>query len=172
MNIMELGAIGELVGGVAVIGSLIYVGLQVRQNTRAVRADNRESMSGRTIDILMKVAGDADTARIFRAGMNDPATLDGDSTLRLQCMMYSIAESWEAAFSQWERGLLTDHDWEKWNTIIGTYKACPGSAHWWPPIERMMSREFLGYWENLPEQDDVAEQYWAPIRSKSTTGEA
>jgi hypothetical protein len=29
MNIMELGAIGELVGGVAVIASLIYVGLQV-----------------------------------------------------------------------------------------------------------------------------------------------
>ena len=26
MNIMELGAIGELVGGVAVIGSLIFVG--------------------------------------------------------------------------------------------------------------------------------------------------
>ncbi len=33
MDIMELGANGELVGGLAVIGSLIYVGLQVRQNT-------------------------------------------------------------------------------------------------------------------------------------------
>ncbi len=32
MDIMELGAIGELVGGVAVIGSLLYVGLQVRQS--------------------------------------------------------------------------------------------------------------------------------------------
>ena len=31
MGIMELGAIGELVGGVAVIGSLIFVGLQIRQ---------------------------------------------------------------------------------------------------------------------------------------------
>ena len=33
MDIMELGAIGELVGGVPVIGSLLYVGLQVRENT-------------------------------------------------------------------------------------------------------------------------------------------
>ena len=38
MDIMELGAIGELVGGVAVIASLIYVGLQLRQNTSATRA--------------------------------------------------------------------------------------------------------------------------------------
>ena len=34
MNIMELGAIGELAGGVAVIASLIYVGLQGRQGNR------------------------------------------------------------------------------------------------------------------------------------------
>ena len=38
MDIMELGAIGELVGGVAVIGSLIYVGLQVHQNTKMAKA--------------------------------------------------------------------------------------------------------------------------------------
>ena len=31
MGIMELGAIGELVGAVAVIGSLIFVGAQLRQ---------------------------------------------------------------------------------------------------------------------------------------------
>ena len=34
MHIMEFGAIGELVGGLAVVGSLIYVGLQIRQNTK------------------------------------------------------------------------------------------------------------------------------------------
>ncbi len=37
MDIMELGAIGELVGGVAVIASLIYVGLQVRHGSRAAQ---------------------------------------------------------------------------------------------------------------------------------------
>ena len=51
MNIMELGAIGELVGGVAVIGSLIYVGLQVRQsNAQAVRANQiAKSESNRSL---------------------------------------------------------------------------------------------------------------------------
>ena len=39
MNIMELGAIGELVGGVAVIASLLYVGLQVRQSNLDGRAE-------------------------------------------------------------------------------------------------------------------------------------
>jgi len=34
MTIQDWGAIGELVGGVAVIVTLIYLALQVRQNTR------------------------------------------------------------------------------------------------------------------------------------------
>ena len=38
MNVMELGAMGELVGGVAVIASLIYVGIQLRHSTTATRA--------------------------------------------------------------------------------------------------------------------------------------
>ena len=33
MDIMELGAIGEMVGGVAVLATLIYLVVQVRQNT-------------------------------------------------------------------------------------------------------------------------------------------
>ena len=43
MDIMELGAIGELVGGVAVVASLIYVGLQVRQSNSINRAESVRS---------------------------------------------------------------------------------------------------------------------------------
>ena len=39
MNIMELGAVGGLVGGIAVIASLIYVGLQVKQSYTFPAAD-------------------------------------------------------------------------------------------------------------------------------------
>ena len=37
MDIMELGAIGELVGALAVVASLLYVGTQVRQSNRQAR---------------------------------------------------------------------------------------------------------------------------------------
>lgn len=36
MTILELGAIGELVGGTAVVATLIYLAVQVRQNTRSI----------------------------------------------------------------------------------------------------------------------------------------
>jgi len=38
LTIVELGAIGEFVGSIAVLITLIYLAIQVRQNTRHVRA--------------------------------------------------------------------------------------------------------------------------------------
>ncbi len=38
MDIMELGAIGELVGGVAVLATLVYLAVQTRNNTQAIRS--------------------------------------------------------------------------------------------------------------------------------------
>ncbi len=36
MNIQDLGALGELIGGTAVVVTLIYLAVQVRQNTRSL----------------------------------------------------------------------------------------------------------------------------------------
>jgi hypothetical protein len=38
MTIQEWGSIGEIIGGVAVVISIIYLAIQVRSNTRATRA--------------------------------------------------------------------------------------------------------------------------------------
>jgi hypothetical protein len=42
---MELGALGEFIGSIAVVLSLIYLAIQVRQNMRMVRASVRQSIS-------------------------------------------------------------------------------------------------------------------------------
>ena len=49
MDIMELGAIGELIGGFAVIASLVFVGFQVRQTNQLAR--NAAIQAGRIASI-------------------------------------------------------------------------------------------------------------------------
>ncbi|NNL85421.1 MAG: hypothetical protein HKP27_07195 [Myxococcales bacterium] len=46
MEITELGAIGELVGGVAVIATLIYLAIQVRQGTKQAAASSMIDVIG------------------------------------------------------------------------------------------------------------------------------
>ncbi len=68
MNIMELGAIGELVGGVAVVGSLIYVGFQVRQNTLTMRSHTQFESARYWSAEVSRVAHSPDMVRIVRIG--------------------------------------------------------------------------------------------------------
>ena len=80
MDIMELGAIGELVGGVAVIATLIYLALQVRQNSDAIRWSNDCAQASSVQDsnclyvrVLSQLSQDAELASIYhRATTGEP----------------------------------------------------------------------------------------------------
>lgn len=45
MDIQDLGAIGEIVGGMAVLITLVYLGIQTRTNTRALRAQTHQQIT-------------------------------------------------------------------------------------------------------------------------------
>lgn len=45
MTLQDIGNIGEFIAAFGVIASLIYIGFQVRQNTRAMRAQIHENLT-------------------------------------------------------------------------------------------------------------------------------
>ncbi len=82
MDILELGAIGELVGGVAVIGSLLYVGLQVRQSNyqsaQRTEVERNESEFARDSTTVVFALTNPNLSNVFRRGLNDLRALDRD----------------------------------------------------------------------------------------------
>ena len=57
MNWEAIGAIGEVAGAVAVFASLVYLALQIRQNTRAIRGSAEREMVSLQQSALQPVAG-------------------------------------------------------------------------------------------------------------------
>ena len=53
MNIMELGALGEFVGSVGVIATLVYLAVQIRQNSRQI-SENVKSLRRREMNETMQ----------------------------------------------------------------------------------------------------------------------
>ena len=72
MNWTALGAIGELVGGVAVIGTLIYLATQVRQNTKINASAIRQSFYDYTTRQMLCGTDDTEFNEVLaKAGMTD-----------------------------------------------------------------------------------------------------
>ena len=138
MNIMELGAIGELVGGVAVIGSLIFVGLQIRHGNEQVQRGNAIERARTNRDVSRE------GGEIFR-GMSDPASIEiyrrslvdfHALTSAEQAIMHSrfltpmtshVVSTYLAA-----RDGLLDEEWaEGWTNYFVMVMKSPGLGAWW-----------------------------------------
>ena len=44
MTLQDLGAIGEFIGGIAVVITLVYLAVSIRQNTKSVRASTYQAI--------------------------------------------------------------------------------------------------------------------------------
>ena len=104
MDIMELGAIGELVGGVAVIGSLLFVGIQVRQAAFASRAAVAQEAQMSAAAALEHLSSDPHRAALFLKGMGDLSTLSSDEFPSFHFQVDSICRRFEAVIDHRDRG--------------------------------------------------------------------
>ena len=107
MDIMELGAIGELVGGLAVIGSLIYVGLQVRQSTRAQNNAAVDTAIDTVLRMNNLIAADGDLARLMSDGSYDRANLgDHPDYFRFHLIMRGVFLQFDSVRVKREAGMV------------------------------------------------------------------
>ena len=74
----QLGGLGEFIGALAVLSSLVYVARQIRENSRATRLAAMQSSMVAAQNVMALQAQDRDLARVIRVGMADPDELTED----------------------------------------------------------------------------------------------
>ena len=153
MNWDAIAAIGEILGALAVLFSLLYLARQIHFSTLESQATRRDSMDRLNIDILMRIGADPEMVALLRRGQLDPDSLNGDETMRFDIMLFSIFESWELNYSQWQRGSLSDEDWEAWDFRISGYVGQPGTQSFWKRSGGQFSKSFREYFESLNPED-------------------
>ena len=120
-------------GSVAVLIGLIFVGLELRQNTAAMQAASLQNQTDASTNFLILVASDADLARIWIEGQDDPGNLNETDALRYYLFTRARWLRMQNAFLQWRRGMLTDDVWNYYERLICDPEATGG-------------RRFVGTW--------------------------
>ena len=84
-----MGSIGEFVGGVAVVISLVYVGLQIRQSSNSVRAASQIAIKQLSTEITNQLVA-PEMARIYLEGLKDSTSLTPEDRVRFHSLMLSL----------------------------------------------------------------------------------
>ena len=132
MNWNAIVAVSQLIAAVGVILSLVFVGLQIKQNTRALQRTEHNSTMEQWTVIRQAIAQNRDIAELMTAGLQGERTLDSADQLRLEQM---LAEQAWAAFHIWDRtqrGIFPNGTFEATGgALLATLLRTSGGAAWW-----------------------------------------
>ena len=110
MNWEAIGAIGEIIGAIAVVVTLIFLLAQLRQNTRSLGMSTRARVTD-TIANTLAVLQDADFADIATFGFVSYEDLPPRDRLRFASFILRMLRVWEDAYFQWRQGGYDDGAW-------------------------------------------------------------
>jgi hypothetical protein len=82
MSLNDLANLGQVIGAIAVVISLIYVALQIRQNTNAVRSATAQAVHEHFANWYQLVAADAELAQLAASGLRDYSSLSEQERVR------------------------------------------------------------------------------------------
>ncbi len=115
---MELGAIGELVGGAAVLVTLVYLALQVRQGNEIARGNASHQWTDFNFTMAAGVVNDRELAEVRVLGGAEFQSLDAVDQQRMIFFEWRALELWHHTYNQRRRGILSDENWSKTEAIF------------------------------------------------------
>ena len=146
MSVSELGSLGEFIGSIAVLITLIYLTLQIRQNTNAVQGSNEKQMTSETLDFVKQIVTDNELRDLWHRVATDQP-MDADDRLRYLWLMaywFTMCEGW---YRLHQRGLVSEDAWKARLTDAIAYLQPPMVADWWDANAASLSKDFRLYVE-------------------------
>ncbi len=152
MTLEDLGNLGEFVAAVAVVVSLIYLALQIRQNTRSVRDSAYQGVANSVGELTKLFGTNPQIIAVFRKGSRSPDDLSEDEWFQFSNLVHTIMNNFQTFHRMRERGLLDDSVWTPTVRNLRAQMQVPGFQEWWKrnPIEfttsftEYIEREILG----------------------------
>lgn len=144
MSLADLASIGSFVSGIAVLISLVYLSLQIRQNTKHSRALIQQGRAGRIADTALRLAEFRDAEGFDKCfdGLPDvtPAELR-----RFFHVARAVFISAEDSYFQHRQGLLDDIAFASFEAGLKNGFGAKGLGIAWKVTGAMYEPEFRAY---------------------------
>lgn len=142
MNWNALGAIAELMGAITVIATLIYLAIQIRQNTQSNQNIAIQTISTHNASWLSLIAQDESTAKLYRKGLLGLDQLTDDEMVRFTTLFILFCRIYETQYELYNSGAIPEALWQgSLRTIQNIFKF-PGVLKWWGTQKELFSDTF------------------------------
>ncbi|NNL86597.1 MAG: hypothetical protein HKP27_13140 [Myxococcales bacterium] len=149
MELTQLAQLGEFIGGIAVLVTLIYLAVQVGGSKKALKTQthhNLLSIAQRPYELLV---ADDELASIVERGNKDPVGLSPPQWIRYCAYTMMLINAWEYGFYLSRAGSTPPELWEGADAHFAAQAAShAGWRTYWEENSHTFAEPFHSYAEN------------------------
>jgi hypothetical protein len=145
VNWEAISAIGQVVGALAVVISLIYVASEVRRNTNATHLAAMRSMHDAFNRWIQQLGQYPDLAELYARGLHDLKSLEGTEIIRFTALLHGAFRILEEIYHLQMKGHLEKAVWRGWEAALREFNALPGVQTFWRLRSHWFSDEFAKF---------------------------
>lgn len=123
--------IAEIVAIIAVVISLVHLGIQIRQTRIQSIKESMDTITKERADFIKLLATESELSQIIAAGLSGSNKLKSKEYFRFTSYLYYLFVQLELGFRKWKRGHIDDALWNAWNEGVRWWMRCPGTQTWW-----------------------------------------
>jgi len=137
-----IGAIAETIASIGVVISLVYLGIQIRNQTAETKLAAGNELANQLNDVYATISDNAQLAALFYKGANDFVSLSPPERVQLSSYLNRQFRIVEATFHQHRQGRIETTLWSGLDQAIRDLCLYPGIREWWKTREHWFSSEF------------------------------
>jgi len=160
MNWNAVAATAEFFGAMGVIASLLYLALQVRQNTRTAEDAAFRGIFSAVNDHLHEMMSSENLPVVLR-GLKNFQILDSSERFRFDSLMAGYLNLIESSMISNRSMLLSDEAMECWGYYLRTrFLSYDGALSWWEEAQTYFSSQFREWMETQIARADRNSDIW------------
>jgi hypothetical protein len=149
MNWEAIGAIGEILGAIAVIATLIYVATQVKDSARAARSAAVTDATTAMQAFYQELGSNPQASELFLEGVTNYESLSAQAQFQYLMMMHSAFLGFQRSYFLAHEGTLDVGLRDSIGTAIIATNHLPGLQFYWRQRKAFFQPEFIEWVEGL-----------------------
>lgn len=138
-----VSAIAELIGSLAVVVTLLFVLVQLRHSSSAIRSSSLQSALGADVGIMTSLVSDPELHGIYFRGIRGSEGLSKEEYSRFEILTLLMLRMNDIQYQQYRNGETSSDYWDSLATTLKPMLAMPGLYASWQRQKGVLTKGFV-----------------------------
>ena len=148
-KLKDIALIAEIFGGIAILISLIFVGVQLKENTKETRSATASSTISAMASWYADIGNNQQSSMLFYKFLATPDSIQKDQRIQAIYNLHSMFLIFQNSYYLVKEGTLDPSIQESLTVVIKGVRDQPGMIYYWKTRKTIFFEEFRSYVDDI-----------------------